>query len=85
MLLPPGRPRSGDVVGFLRLYPSAPRMAPYMMDALLATLRSQMVATMLVAYRPTAVPLAHVADCLGMGSQSGSCEEVSGPLPRGIT
>ncbi|WIA35122.1 hypothetical protein OEZ86_003603 [Tetradesmus obliquus] len=49
--------RSGAYVSFMRLYASAPRMAPYLMDALLPRVRGQGLAALLAAHRPARLPL----------------------------
>lgn len=41
----------------MRLYTSAPRMAPYLMDALLPRVRGQGLAALLAAHRPARLPL----------------------------
>ncbi|KAI7844718.1 hypothetical protein COHA_001806 [Chlorella ohadii] len=53
-----------DFVNFLRLYESAPRMAPYLMDALLAKMRSKAYSTVLAAFQPS-VPLSALAGWFG--------------------
>lgn len=49
--------RSGAYVSFMGLYASAPRMAPYLMDALLPRVRAQGLATLLAAHRPARLSL----------------------------
>ncbi|PRW59764.1 Leukocyte receptor cluster member 8 isoform A [Chlorella sorokiniana] len=53
-----------DFVNFLRLYESAPRMSPYLMDALLAKMRSKAYSTVLAAFQPS-VPLSALAGWFG--------------------
>ena len=56
--------RQGDACAFFRLYRDAPRMAPYLMDALSARVRATALAAALAAYRP-GVPAAWLAAQLG--------------------
>lgn len=49
--------RTGQYKHFMSLYGSAPRMAPYLMDQLLPRVRAAGLATILVAYCPTRLPL----------------------------
>lgn len=55
----------GHFVKFMSLYASAPRMAPYLMDALLPAVRAKGLAAMLAAHRPTRLPLRWAAAQLG--------------------
>jgi hypothetical protein len=54
----------GDAAAFMRLYPTAPRMSSYLMDALLPSVRAACLAAALAAYRP-GCPLAVLARQLG--------------------
>ena len=56
----------GDAAAFVRLYPSAPRMSSYLMDALLPGVRAACLAAALAAYRP-GCPMAVLARQLGCG------------------
>mmetsp|Transcript_3348 Transcript_3348/g.7310 ORF Transcript_3348/g.7310 Transcript_3348/m.7310 type:complete len:437 (+) Transcript_3348:277-1587(+) len=58
--------RAGDYHTFMSLFEGAPRMTPYLMDRLLPHMQRWALQVMLVAYRPTAVPLEHIAAELGM-------------------
>jgi hypothetical protein len=57
--------RAGQPRAFNNLYPGAQRMAGYLMDSMLDQLRALGLRAMLVAYHPTALPLAFVAEELG--------------------
>ena len=56
--------RTANGCSFFRLYRSAPRMSPYLMDALAQGVRAAALAAALAAYRPGA-PLEHLAAQLG--------------------
>eukprot|EP00899_Mesostigma_viride_P001207 jgi/Mesvir1/11087/Mv02461-RA.1 len=58
--------RGGDYCSFFRLYACAPRMAPYLMDALVPRMRARALRAMLRGYFPS-LPLAFVARSLGFG------------------
>eukprot|EP00775_Hariotina_reticulata_P014769 gene14769-14944_t len=51
----------------MKLYGSAHRMAPYLMDQLLPRVRSAGLMTLLSAYQPTRLPLDWVMLQLGFG------------------
>ncbi|GAX78375.1 hypothetical protein CEUSTIGMA_g5817.t1 [Chlamydomonas eustigma] len=53
--------RLGDFHSFAKLYQTAPRMSPYLMDRLLPRMRAWALKAMVTAYRPTSVPLSHVS------------------------
>jgi hypothetical protein len=61
--------RQGDACAFFRLYAHAPRMAPYLMDALSAGVRVRALAAALAAYRP-GVPAAWLATQLGFADEA---------------
>jgi hypothetical protein len=61
--------RQGDACAFFRLYAQAPRMAPYLMDALSAGVRVRALAAALSAYRP-GVPAAWLAAQLGFADEA---------------
>ncbi len=48
---------AGNYVSFLRLYASAPRMAPFLMDRMLVKLRKRVYAAALCAYSQQVLPL----------------------------
>jgi hypothetical protein len=56
--------RARNAVAFFRLYKTAPRMAPYLMDALSAGVRTSALNAALAGYRP-GVPTAWLAQQLG--------------------
>jgi hypothetical protein len=49
----------------MRLYADAPRMAPYLMDALLERVRARALRGMCAAYSPLPLPLGWAAEQLG--------------------
>jgi hypothetical protein len=57
--------RSCNYQRFMALYATAPRMSPYLMDLWLPRIRAATLKVLLVAYRPTALPMDFVASCLG--------------------
>jgi hypothetical protein len=57
--------RSGDFVGFVAAYGSAPRMAPYLLDGLLPRVRARALRTIAAAYAPLPLPLSSLAEMLG--------------------
>lgn len=57
--------RSGNYAAFFRLYEGAPRMAPYLMDALAADVRRAGLAVAVKAYAP-AVDAEFLAEQLGL-------------------
>ena len=57
--------RSCNYQSFMELYATAPRMAPYLMDLWLPRIRAATLKVLLLAYRPTALPMTFVASCLG--------------------
>ncbi|KAL4424356.1 hypothetical protein ABPG75_001657 [Micractinium tetrahymenae] len=59
---------AGNVVRFLRLYEGAPRMAPYLMDLLLAKLRGRAYSTVLSAFQPS-IPLAALSGWFGFAKK----------------
>ena len=60
----------GDAAAFMRLYPTAPRMSSYLMDALLPAVRAACLAAALAAYRP-GCPLTVLARQLGCDDGDG--------------
>lgn len=65
--------RTGDAVGFFRLFRTAPRMSAYLLDALTARVRSRALAALLAACRP-GVPVAHLARTLGFESDAAAAD-----------
>jgi hypothetical protein len=57
--------RSGAYLRFMQLYATAPRMGPYLMDALLERVRLRGLRTLASAYSPLPLPLDWVAAQLG--------------------
>lgn len=59
---------STDYVGFMKLYQTAPRMAPYLMDLLIAKLRGRGYGVLLSAYLPS-LPLMTLGGWLGFDNR----------------
>jgi hypothetical protein len=63
----------GDAAAFFRLYAEAPRMAPYLLDALAPRVRANALAAALAAHRP-GVPAAWLAAQLGFQDAAQLCD-----------
>ncbi|GBF91233.1 hypothetical protein Rsub_03553 [Raphidocelis subcapitata] len=70
--------RSGAYLRFVQLYATAPRMSPYLMDALLDRVRARGLRTMAVAYSPLPLPLEWVAAQMGFDSAGAAAEWAAG-------
>ncbi|KAI8474600.1 MAG: SAC3/GANP/Nin1/mts3/eIF-3 p25 family-domain-containing protein [Monoraphidium minutum] len=66
--------RSGDYVRFVALYADAPRMAPYLLDALLERVRARGLRALAVAYSPLPLPLGWAAAQLGFDDAGDAAE-----------
>lgn len=60
--------RTNDYALFLSLYRTAPRMSPYLMDMMLASMRHRALAASVAAHKPTPLPLTLLASVLGVES-----------------
>jgi len=66
--------RSGAHLTFIQLYATAPRMTPYLMDALLERVRTRALRTLCAAYSPLPLPVAWVAAQLGFETAGEAAE-----------